>query len=161
MSRGLALLVLGAWMGLLVASWAVAQASFGKADAAAANPHAQASGEGARPLLRYLAAEINRAMFGSRTVAELALGLGLVALLFRGPGRGLAIAALVVVVLQGALLAPAIASLGRSLDFLPRPLPGDVAKRFGMLHGAYVLLDLGKAALLAWASAALLRSPLP
>jgi hypothetical protein len=34
------------------------------------------------------------------------------------------------------------------LDFVPRPLPVGVARRFGWLHGAYVLLDLLKAGVL-------------
>jgi hypothetical protein len=59
--------------------------------------------------------------------------------------RGLAVAALAIVVLQVMGLAAPITEIGRSIDFLPRPLPADLARRFGLLHGAFVLLDLGKA----------------
>ncbi|MFI5183176.1 MAG: hypothetical protein ACHQNV_02170, partial [Vicinamibacteria bacterium] len=73
--------------------------------------------------------------------------------------RGVVIAVAMVVLVQ-ASLAPAIESLGRSIDFVPRPLPAVVGRRFGALHGAFVLLDLGKAGLLLLAAHLLRHLPL-
>jgi hypothetical protein len=47
--------------------------------------------------------------------------------------------------------------LGRQIDFVPRPLPPEVARRFGSLHAGYVGLDLAKAAALAAAAWLLAR----
>jgi hypothetical protein len=65
--------------------------------------------------------------------------------------------ALVLTALQLFGLAGQIASVGRGIDFLPRPLPPDLARRFGVLHGVYVLVDLVKAMALAAAAVVLIR----
>ena len=49
---------------------------------------------------------------------------------------------------EAVAVGPAILELGRSIDFVPRPLAPDVGRRFGLLHGGYVVLDLAKAAAL-------------
>ena len=64
-----------------------------------------------------------------------------------GSLRLFALLVLALACLQVALGIP-ITSLGRAIDFVPRPLPEEVGRRFGMLHGAFVLLDLTKAGLL-------------
>lgn len=150
------LLVLsGLWLGMLFASWAVATATFRTAEAVAALPSGSAAGdhvarvpaETRRPLFRHLASEVNRWMFGWFGWAQLALAV-IVAWLawsFGGAVRWLSVFALLAVAVQGGLLGPAILELGRSIDFVARPLPGDVGRRFGMLHGGYVVLDLAKA----------------
>lgn len=51
------------------------------------------------------------------------------------------------------------AEMRPELDFVPRPLPPDLARRFGLLHGAYVIGDLVKLGLLAALAALLLRRP--
>jgi hypothetical protein len=101
-----------------------------------------------RPLLRHLASEVNRWMFGRFGWAQLLLALVVAALAwpFGGAVRWLSLAALLAVAVQGAALGPAILELGRSIDFVARPLPPDVGRRFGLLHGGYVVLDLAKAA---------------
>jgi hypothetical protein len=63
----------------------------------------------------------------------------------------------VVVAVQGAALGPAIPELGRSIDFVARSLAPDVGRRFGLLHGGYVVLDLAKAAALVALAAMLAR----
>ena len=103
-----------------------------------------------RPVFRHLASEVNRWMFGRFGWAQLGLAL-IVAVLgwrFGGAARVLSLAALVAVAVQGAALGPAILELGRSIDFVARPLAPDVGRRFGLLHGGYVVLDLVKAAVL-------------
>jgi hypothetical protein len=112
-------------------------------------------------VLRHLVGEINRWMFRSWALAQLALGAVVLAAAWRMPGwpRRLAGAALLLVVLQLAFLTPAIASAGRSIDFAPRPLPPDVGRLFGMLHAAYVGADFAKAILVALAAWIVARRP--
>jgi hypothetical protein len=101
---------------------------------------------------------VNRALFAGLGLVQLGAGVVLLVLVLRLPGapRLLAGLALAVVGVQ-LVLGASIASLGRTLDFLPRPLPGDVARRFGLLHGAFVLLDVAKAGLLVAAATILAR----
>jgi hypothetical protein len=154
--RAGALLVIGVWMGLLVASWAMASASFRTVDrllGPQARPELQArlsplaTGD-RRAVLRYAAAEANRWMFRAWAAMDLVLAAVLVALCWRlgAAPRALALAVALVVVVQAAAVGPAIADLGRSLDFAPRPLPPADGRRFGLLHAAYMLADVVKAA---------------
>ena len=159
------LVVLGLWLGLLVASWLVASATFRTVDRVLAENRPELAARLAavpaperRVVLRHLASEVNRWMFGWWAVAQLVLAVACVAWTWRTGGavRGLALAALVIVLAQTFGLGGAIRDLGRSLDFVARPLPPDVGRRFGALHGAFVVLDLLKAGLvaaLAWLAA--------
>lgn len=167
MNRPATLLVIGVWIGLLAASWAMASASFRTVDrllGPEARPELQSrlaalSAEERRAVLRHVAAETNRWMFRAWTLAELALATMLLAATWRlgtGP-RVLALLAAAAVVAQAAGLGPAIAQLGRSLDFVPRPLPPAEGRRFGMLHAGYMLADLVKAGALAAAATILAR----
>jgi hypothetical protein len=157
-SRSLSLLAVGLWLGLLVSSWVMATANFRKAEAVARELPAPLAGKlgpvaapDRREAFRYLASEINRWMFRAVALAQAALGAVALALLWRvgGTPRALTIAALAVVLLQLGVLAPMIQAVGREIDFLPRPLPAALGRRFGLLHGGYVLLDLAKAVVLA------------
>jgi hypothetical protein len=159
-SRSLSLLVVGLWLGLLVSSWLMATVNFRKAEAAAITPGtpdelnrrlAPLSADDRRHAFRYLAAEINRWMFRSWGLIQAGLGVVLLVLLWSagGSARLLALAALVLVLVQAGVLGPMIASVGRQADFLARPLPPDLARRFGIAHGGYVVVDLVKAVLLA------------
>ena len=158
MRAALLLLLCGLWLGLLFASWAVASATFRTAEAVAAlgpgagaGDHvARVASDTRRPLFRFVASEINRWMFGRFGWAQVALAVvvALLAWSFGGAVRWLSVFALLAVAVQGGLLGPAILELGRSIDFVARPLPPDVGRRFGLLHGGYVVLDLAKAAAL-------------
>src|SRR5438034_3190473 len=151
MTRAGALLVIGLWLGLLAASWAMASASFRAVDrllGPEARPELQArlaplSPSDRRTILRHVAAESNRWMFRTWTLAEMLLGALLVAASWRlgAVPRALALAAAAVLA-QALGLAPAIAQLGRTLDFVPRPLPPADGRRFGLLHAGYMLADL-------------------
>ena len=166
MAGRLALLLAGVWLGALVASWAVATVNFRMVDRVlgpAARPELQQRlaplpAPERREALRHLASEINRALFGGFGLAQFATGACLLLLVW-GAGGGLrlfALLALALVCLQVALGIP-ITALGRAIDFVPRPLPADTGRRFGMLHGAFVLLDLAKAGLLMALAALLSR----
>jgi len=156
--RPAALLVIGLWLGLLGASWAMASASFRTVDGLLgpeARPELQTrlqslSAEDRRAVLRHVAAETNRWMFRTWAWAELVLAVALVALTWRmGPAaRALALAAALAVIAQAAGIGPAIQHLGRSLDFVPRPLSPEQGRRFGLLHAGYMLADVVKAGLL-------------
>ena len=156
------LFVSGVWIGLLVASWAMASASFRTADrllGPGARPEMQGrlaalAPDDRRIVLRHAAAEANRWMFRSWAAMEMVLAAVLVALGWRlAPGlRWAALAVAAVVVLQAVAVGPAIAQLGRSLDFVPRPLPPAAGRQFGLLHAAYMLADVAKAVGLAAAA---------
>jgi hypothetical protein len=165
----LALLVLGTWIGVLLASSAVATANFRTVDRllgpqmrpelgerlAAVKP------EDRRSAFRHLVSEVNRWIFRTGSLVQLALAAALVALCWPlgGLPRALATTALLITAAQTLGLAGAITSFGRPLDFVPRPLPPELARRFGLLHGAYVIGELAKLALLAAVSTLILRRP--
>jgi hypothetical protein len=167
MTRPGALLVIGLWLGLLAASWAMASASFRTVDrllGPEARPEFRARLESLSPdqrrmVLRHVAAESNRWMFRTWTLAEMVLGALLVAASWRlgTVPRALALVAAAAVLAQALGLAPAIAQLGRSLDFVPRPLPPADGRRFGLLHASYMLADLVKAGTLIAAAAIIAR----
>jgi hypothetical protein len=167
-SRPLSLLVVGLWLGLLVSSWMIATANFKQAEAASAAARTPAelnrrldplTPEDRRHAFRYLASEINRWMFRSWGLMQVALGGLLLALVWSRGGwpRLLAATALGLVAVQVGLLAPMIAEVGRQIDFLARPLPPDLGRRFGIAHGGYVIVDLVKALALAAAAFVLVR----
>lgn len=166
MSR-LLLVVLGLWLGLLVASWVAATLSFRTVDRVlgpSLRPElrerlATVAADDRRVVLRHLASEINRSMFRRWSLAQIALGALALALAWRlsGPGYLLLAAAVLACLIQAFGLAGPIAELGRAIDFVPRPLPAETARRFGLLHAAYLGLDLAKAALLGGAAWVLVR----
>lgn len=163
------LVAAGFWLGMLVASWVMATDNFRAVDRVLgpdARPEIAARLQGVpaedrRIALRHLVGEINRRMFRTWAIAQLGLGAIVLAAAWRMPGwpRLLAGAALLLVVLQLAVLIPAIASVGRGIDFVSRPLPPDVGRRFGMLHTAYAGVDLAKAILVALAAWIVARRP--
>jgi hypothetical protein len=166
MAPRLALLLVGLWLGALFLSWAVATVNFRTVDRVlgkGARPELQERLAGTPPparreALRHLASEQNRGLFGGLALAQLGMGALLLGLSWRWPGASLALAAaaLLIVLVQLGLGLP-IASLGRSIDFVPRPLPAEIGRRFGLLHAAFVLLDLLKAALLSFLAFTLVR----
>jgi hypothetical protein len=156
--KNTALVLAGLWLGALFASWVAASVNFRTVDrvlgAGEREELAQrltpVAPEARRQVLRHLASEINRWSFRTWSLAQLALALLLLALCWRQPGAARYVLAgcLAIVLAQLALVRP-IVDLGRSIDFVPRPMPAEVARRFGLLHAAFVSLDLLKALLLA------------
>ena len=103
----------------------------------------------ARELLRFLSSELNRLYFRIWNVAQLVLGpLALWLIWRRARPFGVAdwgiVAMMAIVLLMLAYLTPAIVSLGRELDFVPRdPAPPGMS-RFWILHAAYTSLEMVK-----------------
>lgn len=165
--HGAALLVVGLWLGLLVASWASATASFRGVDRVlgpAMRPELKQRFAGIEPAdrrlaLRHLASEINRWMFRRFGLAQLALALLALAAAWPASAPRLVLGAAVAVAILQVGLGASIESFGRSLDFLARPLPPDLGRRFGLQHAGFLLLDAAKALLLVAAGALLARRP--
>lgn len=169
-SRGAALLLTGLWLGFLFASWAAASASFRTVDRVLGPGERPEVGaklgpvapEDRRVVLRHLASEINRWLFGRWAVLQLVLSAAVLVTAWGAgvPPRLIVGAALAIALAQAFALGPPIADLGRAIDFVPRPLPPDVARRFGALHASFVILDVVKAVLLLAAGYLLTRRPL-
>jgi len=162
-------LLLGAWLlgTLLVAG--VAAENFFLIDRLLNSPShpvfqkdvAQLSPEEARPMLRYLSSELNRYYFQVWGWIEAALGVALWALAVWGLkqrkviiGFSMMLAAVAVMTFY---ITPEIVEVGRSLDFVPRQPPPPALARFGLLHAAYTLVDLGKLLVGVWMAVALVR----
>jgi hypothetical protein len=103
----------------------------------------------ARDLLRYLSSELNRLYFQMWNVAQLVLGGVILWLIKRRSkpfgriGDGILLM-LAIVVLMFVWLTPAIVSLGRSLDFVPRDPAPPGMQRFWILHATYTSLEMIK-----------------
>jgi len=183
--RQWALVAMGAWLAGTVCMSVVATENFYTIDrllAGSPNPAFRAAvqqlGQGpARDLLRFLASELNRLYFQMWNVTQLALAGGVLwsiaPLRVRGAlanresveeadvpaARGVA-AMLAIVVLMLVWLTPAIVSLGRSLDFVPRDPAPQGMQRFWILHAAYTSLELVKLLVGVWVTYRLsLESP--
>ena len=105
----------------------------------------------ARELLRYLSSELNRLYFQMWNGAQLVLGaiaLWLLADSRRQDAAFKCVAGMfAIVILMLVYLTPAIVSLGRELDFVPRdPAPPGMS-RFWVLHAAYTSLEMLKLAI--------------
>jgi hypothetical protein len=160
MKQRWALVVIGVWLMGSICMSTVATQNFYTDDRLIADQHGafaamvQKLGQpAAREFLRYLSSELNRLYFQVWNITQIALGVAALWLL-AGSGRagplGLArkviLAMLAVVVLMLVYLTPAIITLGRELDFVPRdPAPPGMS-RFWVLHAAYTSLEMLKLA---------------
>ena len=162
MKQRWALVLMGAWLAGTVCMSVVATENFYTIDRLLAGSPStpftalvhQLGPPQARELLRYLSSELNRLYFQVWNVAQLVIGALVLWLIYRRdrgqtrtsrltPVAGV-IAMLAVVVLMLAWLTPAIVSLGRSLDFVPRDPSPPGMPRFWMLHAAYTSLEMIK-----------------
>jgi hypothetical protein len=161
MKQRWALVVMGAWLMGTVCTSVVATENFYTIDRLlAGSPNSsftsavhQLGQPQARDLLRYLSSELNRLYFSIWNVAQLALGVLVLWLVIgsarEGPARvrsavGGVIAMLAITVTMLVWLTPAIVSLGRSLDFVPRDPAPPGMQRFWVLHAAYTSLEMLK-----------------
>jgi len=155
MKQRWAMFAMGAWLLGAIVTFVVATQNFRTVDrllTESANPTFAALVErigrpGARDLLRYLSSELNRLYFQLWNVTQLAIGLAVLWLVWRDPAAAKARWGIVVmtgvVLLMLLWLTPAITSLGRSLDFVPRDPPPPALRRFWILHGAFTALAVG------------------
>lgn len=115
----------------------------------------------ARVVLRFVSSELNRFYFRVWGGAEVLLGAVLLALAARdGRDRTFTIGAGVMLALSLFMtfyLATQLVEIGRAIDFVPREPPPPELRQFGMLHGAYSVLDLGKLLLGIWMTVRLVR----
>jgi hypothetical protein len=166
MKQRWALVVLGVWLMGSICTSIVATQNFYTVDRLLANQDGhrafaatvQKLGRpAARELLRYLSSELNRLYFQMWNAAQLVLGAIALWLLADSRTQDAAFTCVAgmfaVVVLMLVYLTPAIVSLGRELDFVPRdPAPPGMS-RFWVLHAAYTSLEMLKLAvglLAAW-----------
>lgn len=105
----------------------------------------------ARELLRHLSSELNRRYFQLWNLTQLAAGALVLWLIARVPSAaGVRWAVAAMVAIAGVMLVwltPAITSIGRTLDFVPRDPPPPALGRFWTLHALYLALDACKLAL--------------
>jgi hypothetical protein len=165
MKQRWALVVMGAWIAGSICSATVATENFytidrllaGSPNAAFAHVVQQIGQPQARELLRYLSSELNRLYFQMWNVAQIVLGV-LALWLIAGSAQQdpaytasrratvVVLAMLATVVVMLAWLTPAIVSLGRELDFVPRTPEPPGMQRFRILHAAYTSLEMLKLA---------------
>lgn len=133
--------------------WLVATSSFRAVDRVLNDPNPEFSkavqplGPGAtRAVLRHLASEINRTLFGVYGWAQILLGVVLLLLLWSQTPRDITAFAVCSMLLGLAavltfFIQPQIVSIGRTLDFVPRQPTPPMMRRFWILHGAFTALD--------------------
>lgn len=152
-SQTMATAMLGVWLGATLLMWFAAARSFSTVDRVLRQPDPQfvevtkpLSQADTRHVLRHLASEINRTLFGAYNWTQVVLGGLLFVLLLRQTPRDRAALALVgtmlgLVLILTLIVTPEIVAMGRSLDFVSRdPLPSGMG-RFRVLHGVYTGLD--------------------
>ena len=152
-SQVLAVAILGAWIASTLCMWFAATRSFATVESVLKRAEPQfvettkPLGEAStRMVVRHMASELNRTLFGGYGVLQLVFGALLFLLVLRQTPRHTLDISLVATMLTLSLiltlvLTPLITSVGRSIDFLPRNPPPPVMPRFWMLHGAYTSLD--------------------
>ena len=106
--------------------------------------------EDARALLRYLAGEENRLFFQTWEVAELTMGVALVAFLILGMKRkllaGFAAGVVILAAFQHFQITPELVWQGRSIDFAASN--STAREHFMKLHAAYGMIEVVKLLLL-------------
>jgi hypothetical protein len=157
MKQRWALVLMGAWIMGTVCTSVVATENFYTIDrlladspGGAFSADVQQLGQPqARDLLRYLSSELNRLYFQMWNAAQIVLGLAVLWLIkrrakpFGRTGDGVLLM-LGIVLVMVVWLTPAIVSLGRSLDFVPRDPAPPGMQRFWILHAAYTSLEMVK-----------------
>ena len=152
MKQRWALVVMGAWLMGTICTSIVATQNFYTIDrllAERANPAFASAVDRlgspqARDLLRYLSSELNRLYFQIWNVTQIVLGALALWLIADRRARLAVTGMLAIVALMLVYLTPAIVSLGRSLDFVPRDPAPPGMQRFWILHAAYTSLEMIK-----------------
>lgn len=146
--------MLGGWLLGTVLIWWIASTNFSMVEQvlAAVEKIEKAAGpleeDQLRPLFRHLAAELNRYFFHHWAVLQIVLAVLLLAIVAPGSHQGKKYDLLLVSLMGGIVIAfaayvtPEMVREGEKLDFAL----GEAAarRRFGILHGLYVGLDIFK-----------------
>jgi hypothetical protein len=159
--------LLGAWIAGSLFMIMVATQNFRSVDRLLAAPGGaggrieQMGRQDARTFLRYQVSEQNRWYFETWEKVQLALGAGLVVVLWTGlPGRKVfalaAVAMMALLLAERFYLTPEIVRLGRLIDFVPQAPPTPERDIFWRYHGAYSAVELSKLALGCFLSARLM-----
>jgi hypothetical protein len=116
----------------------------------------------ARDFLRYLSSELNRLFFQYWNYAQFLIG-GVVIWLVLGLPDGARLkwplgVMLAILIVLTFVVTPPIISIGRGLDFIPRDPPPSSLATFGIYHGAYLGLEMIKAAIGLWVGYRLSRA---
>ena len=149
----LAIAILGAWIMATWCMWFAATRSFATVESVLKRAEPQfvettkPLGEAStRVVIRYMASEINRALFWGYGALQIGLGAILFLLLWRQTPRnavdvGVVATMLVLSVILTLVITPLLVSIGRGIDFVPRNPPPAVMPRFWALHGSFTGLD--------------------
>ena len=107
-------------------------------------------------VLRHAAGEVNRRLFRGWNLAQLVLGVlalvGASGMKRKRSGSllpGVLTTIFLIVLVHAFWLSPEIEASGRALDFVDRAREEAAVRRFGYVHGAYVISDMLKATMLA------------
>ena len=155
-------LLLAAWLGVTLFVWFSANTTFSvlspKKNPAIAQKFGQIPEPARERALRHAAGEVNRAMFHGWNRAQMILAALVLWSAFSlkngGAGRrkwvlGITGVLLAIVLAHAYWLGPGIAEAGRALDIAGRSRAPDAAARMGFYHGAYIVSDMVKAAIIA------------
>ena len=162
--RALALALVSVWIAWTLFMWFAATRSFRTVDRVLTHPEPQFAQmlkplghDASRAVLGYFASEVNATTFRAYGMAQILLGLAVAVLLGLQTPRDntsfvLICVMLAVTLILAVVVAPQIASLGKTLDINPSPA---AIPRFWMLHGVYTGLDgikllLGIAVVVRW-----------
>jgi hypothetical protein len=147
----IAAFLLGAWLlGSLFMAF-VATQNFATVERVLRSPPADAAkmiqtlgADNARYILRYLAGEENRGFFETWELAQLVLGLILIAVFLtqKHPAlAGFAGGLLILTAFQHWRITPDLVSIGRSNEFVARTANSVARNQFGKLHAAYGVIE--------------------
>ena len=162
MTRTVAALLVGGWLIGTLFMWAAALVNFGEAAELAAAPPAGFDPAVLESVARLQAGRANQALFAGWGWAQLALGAGAAALVWRigrGAVRWLPLAAFVLVAGLQLFVVRPMNRLAATFELESRETVSAERERFGRLHGIYSGLDLLKAGLVAVTAAALAGRP--
>lgn len=154
--RAIGLVIVSVWIGWTLFMWFAATRSFRTANRVWQKPQPEFA-QLLKPLgasqsltvLRHFAGQVNATYFRAYGLAQIALGIILLLILWSQHPRDIASFVLVcvmlaLVVVLAAFIAPRIGSLGSSIDF--NPSSSALSARFWALHGIYTGLDAAKLA---------------
>lgn len=154
--RAIGLFIVSVWIGWTLFMWFAATRSFRTAERVWHKPQPEFArllkplgASQSLTVLRHLAGQVNATYFRAYGLAQIALGIILLLILWSQRPHDvaslvLASVMLVLVVVLAAFIAPRIGSLGSTLDFNPQA-PA-LSARFWALHGIYTGLDGAKLA---------------